>query len=310
MAIALVCPGRTTHLWIDLLKAQDPSLQVDVWPDLVPGRLYEMAITWNHPPGSLAAIPGLKCVSSLGAGVDHIMFDETFPEGIPVTRIVDAGLATEMAEYVTLMTLVFKRELFSHLERQRARIWRKDAATKQDRVLAVGVMGVGEMGSAIIRSLTALEIPVVGWSRTTRHPQLSRSYAGPNEFRDFLGATNILVCALPLYRETEGILCRETFYSLPHGSYVINVGRGRHLIEEDLLSALDDGQVAHAALDVFRTEPLPEEHPFWSHPHILLTTHIAAITRPENVARQLVENYHRVCANEPLLNTVDRSRGY
>jgi glyoxylate/hydroxypyruvate reductase len=174
----------------------------------------------------------------------------------------------------------------------------------------VGIMGLGHLGSDAAVKLRALGFAVSGWSRTARQMESVRCFAGAGELESFLAQADILICLLPLTPATEGILNRETFSKLPRGAYLINAARGDHLVEEDLLDALESSQVGGACLDVFRKEPLPESHPFWKHPCVTLTPHVASLTYPKAVAPQIVENYRRVRAGKPPLHAVDIGRGY
>jgi glyoxylate/hydroxypyruvate reductase A len=174
----------------------------------------------------------------------------------------------------------------------------------------VGIAGTGEIGGAAARAIAALGFDVAGWSRSGRAPEGIKAFKGKEGWRPFLVRTDILICILPLTAETEGILDEAAFAALPNGAFVINIARGRHVREADLLAALDSGHLAHATLDVTHPEPLPPGHPYWRHPKVTLTPHIASLTDPRTAAPQVVENIRRFRAAEPLLNRVDRGLGY
>ena len=214
-----------------------------------------------------------------------------------------------MGEYVLLAVLRHHRE-FDRFEReQRARNWAYSFPPQAaDR--PVGIMGLGELGASAAKLLSAQGFPVLGWSRTPKAIEGVTSYAGRGELHAFLHRSQILVCLLPLTAETRGILDAETFDGLPHGACVINVARGDHLVEADLLAALDSGHLAGATLDVFRTEPLPVDDPLWRHPKVLITPHVASYSLPATAADGVVDNVRRALAGQPLRHQVDRARGY
>ncbi|HEY1299971.1 MAG TPA: glyoxylate/hydroxypyruvate reductase A, partial [Stellaceae bacterium] len=192
---------------------------------------------------------------------------------------------------------------------QEGQVWRElDQKNAGER--PVGILGFGEIGQAAARKLAALGFPVAGWTRRPREVDGFRTYSGAGGLAEILAGSEILVCLLPLTAETEGILCARTFAALPKGAGLVNAGRGAHLVEADLIPALDAGQLSAAALDVFREEPLPPEHPFWRHPRILVTPHIAGSTNPETAALIVLENIRRFEEGRPLLNRVDPARGY
>jgi glyoxylate/hydroxypyruvate reductase A len=309
MALLLLMPGRDMQGWKKNLLAVDGALDVRVWPDTGNPDEILMVVAWNQPPGSLALFPNLRCVASLGAGVDHILSDPALPPGVAVTRVVDAQLNRMMAEYVCLAVLHHYRSFGRYEEHKRERKWVQEPVPPAEGY-HVGIMGMGVIGRTVARALQALEFRVLGWARTPKSLPGVRVFAGKQELDEFLSLSNVLVCLLPLTPETKDILNRHTFSLLPRGAYVINVARGAHLVEEDLLEMIRSGHLSGACLDVFREEPLPPDHPFWQEPSIMITPHVASITRPESVASQIVENYRRLLAGKPLLHQVDPRRGY
>ncbi len=310
MAIAFIHPLGNTDVWLNYFQELDPELEVQAWPNIDYGKNFEMAVLWNHPAGELKKLNGLRCVSSLGAGVEHILMDPDLPKNVTVTRVVDPGLMRQMTEYVTMMTLVEKRGLLKQLRYQRERRWVKDVDYNQDCDRTVGIMGLGELGRDSAEALVRLRFPVTGWSRTEKIIPGVTCFHGDDQRDAFLQRTEILVCILPLTPSTENILSTQLFEKLPKGAFVINVGRGRQLVEQDLLAALDSGQLSGACLDVFREEPLPQSHPFWAHPKITVTCHVSSITDPRRVARFLAETHRRLMRGSELLHVADISRGY
>lgn len=294
--------------WERALRSHLPELDFRVWPETGALEEIEAALVWAPEPGDLARYPKLGFIASLGAGVDNILSDPALPE-VPVTRIVDPDMAVQMSEFALLHVLAFHRQMPAYAAQQREALWR---ALPQPRAgeRTVGVMGIGVLGSDLVEKLAFLNFDVVGWSRTPKSLAGMQSFAGREGLRPFLAQTQILVCLLPLTPETRGILSRATFAQLPRGACVINLARGAHLVEDDLLQALDSGHLAGAALDVFAREPLAPGHPFWRHPKVVVTPHVATIATPETAAAQVVENLRRARAGRPLLNLVSRERGY
>ncbi|NIR32492.1 MAG: glyoxylate/hydroxypyruvate reductase A [Gammaproteobacteria bacterium] len=308
MSLLVVCPEQDVSDWVSALEKADPGLDLQTWPRVRDARAVTAALTWQHPPGELGRFPNLKVIVSMGAGVDHILRDPDLPD-VPIVRLVDPSLVQSMTEYVVLAVLNHHRQLDAYRRLQTQRRWKQLPRPRPER-LAVGIMGLGQLGAAAAQALYHMGFGVRGWSQTPKSLTGIRAFAGDPELASFLAATSVLVCLLPLTPRTENILCRRTFEQLRRGAYLINVGRGGHLVEADLLEALDAGQLSGACLDVFRTEPLPAEHPFWTHPRILVTPHVSSLTDPVAVAPQVVDTCRRVLRGEPLVNTVGRERGY
>jgi len=245
----------------------------------------------------------------MGAGVDHLLGDPDLPNEVAVVRLVDEKLASDMFEYILAVILAELRNLKSHFQNQANQTWDVLPYKRMEDV-RVGIMGMGRMGSHVSTHLATLGFQVSGWSRTGTSRVDHRTYRGDKELPEFLSQTDILVCLLPLTESTHGILNSKLFHALPRGAHVINAGRGEHLIEADLLQALDSRQLSGATLDVFGEEPLPSGHPFWKHPHITITPHLASVTDPVSCAPQVLENYRRMETNSTLLNLVSREKGY
>ncbi len=309
MSIAIIDPGKDVSDWVAALHAHDSALKVEVWPEIAEPEKVEFALCWNHPEGVLPQFPNLKCISSLGAGINHLLNDPSRPPQVPLVRLVDNALKQSMAEYVMAGVLEHFRRFKDYRQLQSRTQW-KELPIPDISTLGVGIMGCGEIGRYVAQKLFNFGFSVCGWSRTRKGREKFPVYVGNGELETFLSRTDFLVCLLPLTPETENILNRMRFDQLPAGAYLINVGRGSHLVEADLLSALDCGQLSGALLDVFRQEPLPEQHPFWGHSKIAMTPHIASVTNPDSAAEQIVANYHRALSGEPLLNLVDVECGY
>lgn len=295
--------------WVDAMRAQMPDLTIRVWPDCPDPAAVDYALAWKPPPGVLAGLPNLKVIFSLGAGVDALLADPTLPD-LPLVRMVDISLTEGMTEFVCQQVLYWHRDAHRFLSQQRERDWRKPAEMPLARERRVSILGLGVLGTDAASALKALRFDVAGWSRSPRSVPGIACHHGADGLRSLLARTEILVCLLPLTAETEGMLNADLFARLPCGAVVINAARGRILVEEDLLSALDSGHLSGASLDVFQTEPLPPDHPLWSHGRVVVTPHIAALTQPRTATGQVATGIRRHQAGEPLTDLVDRSRGY
>jgi glyoxylate/hydroxypyruvate reductase A len=308
VALLFLSADDPAELWRDELTARMPELEVRVWPEVGDPAEIDAALVWRPPPGELARYPNLKAILSLGAGIEGLIADPALPE-VPIARMVDPSLTSTMTEYVLLAVLRHHRG-FDRFERaQRARRWAFELPPQPDE-REVGIMGLGELGAAAARLLLRHGFPVTGWSRTAKAIDGVTSYCGRSELHAFLHRAQILVCLLPLTAETRGILDAATFDGLPHGAAVINVARGAHLVETDLLAALDAGHLAGATLDVFADEPLPSDNPLWQHPKVLITPHVASYSVPAIAADGVVDNLRRALAGLPLNYKVDRAQGY
>lgn len=295
--------------WADVCRELIPGREIRDWADPGDRSEVEYAFVWAPEPGKLRAFPNLKCIFSIGAGVDHLLKDPDLPDDVPIVRMVEPELTRGMAEYVTLHVLRFHRRVPALDKQQREHVWHElIVPTAPSR--RVGFLGFGVLGQAAARALAALEFDLACWSRTPKEMDRVMSFHGPDGLEPFLARTEILVCLLPLTSDTEGILNRDLFAKLPRGAYLINAGRGGHQVEADLLEALDSDQLAGVALDVFRTEPLPAESPFWDHPKVTVTPHIASVTQQRSAIEQVAMNIRRIEAGEAPLNTVDRTLGY
>jgi glyoxylate/hydroxypyruvate reductase len=311
MAVLIIAPGLKADWWARELHEQNPAFDVRIWPDAGDPDDIDYALAWKPPPGVLASFPNLKVVFSLGAGVDHLLIDPDFPAHSRISRVVDPYLTAGMVEYVLLHVLRYHKNQPALDTQQSARVWDDRAhELKQADERRIGILGLGELGQAAARALVALDFDVTGWSRSPKTIADVQCFHGSAGLNDLLARTDILVCLLPLTPETENILCEELFARLPEGAYLINAARGGHLVEDDLIPALESGQLGHATLDVFQTEPLPDNHPFWGHRQITVTPHNASITDPRSVARQIVEGITAVEDGNPLPNAVDRKLGY
>jgi len=267
--------------------------------------------TWQPPAGVLAQLPNLKLVQSIAAGIDHITADRDLPQQVPLCRIVDDALAAGMCAYVAWAVVDAQRHMGRYRAHAAQAVWKEEPiVSPHDHT--VGIVGMGTLGTAVARTLTTMGYPVAGWSRSAKAglPAGVQPFVGADALGDFLARCQTLVCLLPLTAETTGFLNASLFARLPRGAHLINVGRGAHLVEADLLAALDSGQLGAATLDTFSTEPLPPGHPFWQAPAIRITPHIATRTNYAVVARQTLANLATLARGERPAFQVDLARGY
>lgn len=310
MAVLLSTKSHTMAAWRDALLAVDPSLDIRLFPDAGAPADIEAAVCWTqHDMAELRRYPNLKLVVSMGAGVDHLMRPPGPPPGVPVARLVDARLTQGMTEWVLLNVLRFHRQDLEYRAQQAARVWHELPAPETS-ARRVGILGLGELGTASARAIGALGFPVLGWTRRPKAVEGVEIFHGADGLEALLRQSDILVCLLPLTPDTRGVMCARTLALLPRGAFVINAARGGHVVASDLLAALDGGHIAGAALDVFEPEPLPADHPFWSHPRVLVWPHAASITIPSSAAPQVVENIRRARDGRALINLVDFGAGY
>ncbi|MHA6311793.1 MULTISPECIES: 2-hydroxyacid dehydrogenase [Pantoea] len=296
------------RLWQRWLAQQAPDIQLHIWPETGEPDRVDALIAWQPPADITACFPNLKLLFSVGAGADQ--FDlNALPADLPVVRMIEPGLTQGMVEYVTFSVLGLHRDMPRYLQQQRQQQWLAHSALPAAQ-RRVGVMGMGELGQAALRQLVALGFDCAGWSRTPRQCAGVRCWHGDDQLADFLAHSDILVCLLPLTTTTHGLLNSTLFNQLPYGAALVQAGRGPQLNHDHLLLALKSGQLRAAVIDVTDPEPLPADHPFWHHPAIWLTPHIASQTQNESAIAALLDNLRRYQRGEPLHGLIDRSRGY
>jgi glyoxylate/hydroxypyruvate reductase A len=306
MRITFCCTGTKAAPWLEGLRTAIPGAIVEEWQPGAPAA--DHAVVWAPPQQFLDEQAGLKGIFNIGAGVDALL-KLRMPAGALVVRIDDGGMAVQMAEFVCHAVIRHFRELDGYAADIAARQWTyRKPLQRAD--FPVGIMGLGVLGERVARAVAQFDFPTLGWSRSPRQVPGVRCYAGPAQFDEFLAATRILACLLPLTPETQDIMNARTLGLLRPGGYVINVARGAQLVDEDLIALLDSGHLAGAALDVFRTEPLPAAHPFWTHPKVVITPHTSARTLREQSIAQIAGKIRALERGEPIAGVVDIQRGY
>ena len=289
------------------LKTYADCPEVRIWPDCGNKDDIECVIVWKHDEGVLNEFPNLKLIASYGAGVENILSAPALPEGVPITRFIDDTLSGQMAEFVLAAILNHRLHLTFYLKQQAASHWQgKDFLDEKN----VTILGLGELGSTTAKLLNQNGYQVSGWSRSEKKIDSVKSYFSNEQLEESIFNADFVVCLLPLTSETHHILNSDLFKVMKKGAFLINVGRGDHLNENDLMDALHEGHLSGALLDVFSTEPLPQDHPFWKHPKIYITPHISSPTDKARVARQILDNYYRLQSGSTLINQVDRQRSY
>ncbi len=301
--------------WADELRRAMPGHRLLLARGEVADAAIAVAIVANPPPGSLAGLPGLRLIQSLWAGVDRLLADPTLPAGVAIARMVDPAMSAAMAETALWATLALHRGFFGYARQQQAALWRPQAQQRADEV-PVLVLGHGQMGGTVARRLARQGYPVTAWRRGSpaasarSAPDGVRLLAGGAALADALASARIVINLLPLTPDTRGLLDARLLARLPQGAGLVNLARGAHLVDADLLAALASGQIGHAVLDVFHTEPLPADHPYWCHPRVTVLPHAAAMTDARSAAAVVAHNIEALATGAPLRDLVAREAGY
>ncbi|MDO9636982.1 MAG: glyoxylate/hydroxypyruvate reductase A [Pseudotabrizicola sp.] len=310
MSIAVSLPANDkTEWWCKMLRDLMPDW--DIYPiNQVPDPdAITYSVVWRPATGAMTPFRNLKAIVSLGAGIDHVLADKELPQDVPIIRTVGTDLTQRMKEYIALHVLRHHRELPQIQANQAAHLW--------DQIIVppaperrVGVMGLGNLGAAAAQLLAQIGFNVVGWSRSAKIIEGVTTYSGDEAFGAFLEGTEILVCLLPLTESTLGILNADTFNRLKRGACVINAARGSHMVDSDLIDALGSGQISGATLDVFHVEPLPKDHPFWDHPRITVTPHVASMIDAPTGSKIVAKNIRAFEDAGTVADLADAKRGY
>jgi glyoxylate/hydroxypyruvate reductase A len=296
--------------WWPLLRAALPGERLLRERDVVAPQDIDVALVANPAADSLRGLPKLRLIQSLWAGVDRLLADPGVPAQVPLARMVDPAMNETMAQTALWAVLSLQRGFFGYAAQQREQVWRQHALQRADEV-TVAVLGLGQMGRAAARRLAQHGCRVLGWNRNASAPLDGVAcHAGAAALPGVLAQAQVVVNLLPLTPDTRGLFDAARLALLPRGASLVNLARGAHVVEADLLAALASGQLQHAVLDVFATEPLPAAHPFWSHPAVTVLPHVAAPTDPRSAAPIAARNVLALRAGQPLENLVDRTRGY
>ena len=300
-------PKRGQH-WQQRLKQDFPDVEFRLWPDH--GDLNEVTgiVVWKVDTELLAQLPNLQVIFTVSAGIDQIPLD-CIPESVQLIRMIDHDLEQQLTEYSCATALSIYRGFHLYREAQAQSSWKPHSVGPASEY-RIGVMGLGQQGKAILRGLKPFGFALSGWARSQYSLEGVDCFAGNEHLPDFLNQLDILLCVLPLTEQTRDILNQTLFEQLPQGAALINIGRGEHLVEQDLINALNEQHVSYAVLDVTREEPLPKEHPFWLHPKIMLTPHAAGLTRPESGYQSFIKNLQSYLNGEKAIGWVDRNKGY
>ena len=296
------------NMWQASLGALLPDINV-VALDSAAGRTCDVALVWAPPAHALSGLPNLKGIILQGQGVDHMMADASVPRTVPLVRLVDPDMSAALSHWAILNVLDFWRHGPQYRDQQSQKTWAQIPQRPSSGGI-VGVMGVGAIGTVIAQRFAALGFTVRGWARTQRKIEDVTVFAGAEGLAGFAAGAEVIVSVLPLTPDTNGVMNRDFFDRLAPGAFIINGGRGPQIVDKDLLAALDRGQVGGAALDVFATEPLPADHPFWAHPKIRVWPHVAAQTNPNSAAQQVAAAIQAMMTGTKPDNQVDWGRGY
>lgn len=310
MRILLHRSDHDTAGWLGDFAALLPEASVELWREGQKAAPCDYAVVWMPPPAMLPELAEVKAVFNTGAGVDALLkVGAALPPHVPLVRLGDAGMGLQMAEYVTHAVLRYFRRFDEYEAQARNGQWRPLAPHRKED-FSIGVLGMGVLGRRVLEALARFGFPLRGWSRTEKHLPGVACFAGADGLDEFLRGTRVLVCMLPLTPDTANLLDRSRLASLLPYAYLINVARGAHVAEPDLLTLIKSGHIAAATLDVFRNEPLPTQHPFWQERRITITPHIAALTLRRESVEQIAHKIRLLEAGQPVADVVDRARGY
>ncbi len=309
MKILFASTMSEPDVWMSMLRQALPDAQIIEWQDDAPPTGAEVAVAWIPPDQLFERETDLRVVFNMGAGVDALLKLPGLRDSTKIVRLEDAGMAVQMAEYA-LHALLRASRSFAHYEQlQQQKTWSPQPDIRRSQ-WPVGVLGMGKMGSSVASAIAALDYPVAGWSRSPREVPGVQSFHGSEQFSEFLGRTRVLINTLPLTPETHGVLNARNLGQLRPDAYLISMGRGEHLVEEDLISVLDQGHLKGATLDVFVQEPLPQDHPFWTDKRITITPHVAAASLPEETVEQIAGKIRQWQKGQEISGVVSRDQGY
>jgi glyoxylate/hydroxypyruvate reductase A len=310
MRILLHRADGKTEPWIKDFTKYLPEAEFEIWHAGETSQPCDYAVVWSPPEAMLPELAQVKAIFNTGAGVDALLrFGDAIPREVPIIRLGDAGMAVQMAEYVTHAVLRYFRRFDEYEAQARAGLWAPLPQHNRGD-FAIGVLGMGVLGTRVLEALAPFGFPLRGWSRTGKNMAGVQCYHGADGLDTFLRGSRVLVCMLPLTTDTSNLVDRTNMAKLPAGAFIINVARGAHIAEPDLLALIKSGHIAAATLDVFRNEPLPAQHPFWQEPRITITPHISALTLRRESVQQIAEKIRRLEQGQAVTGIVDRNQGY
>ena len=309
MSILIICNNKDPKPWANALKIELPDTKISIFPDVQNKEDVEFAICWKPDNNVLKAFTNIKAIQSLGASVEHIFDNNKIEKEVQVSRIIDPQLSHDMYEFLLAISLNHIRKLGFYKLQQNMNKWEQHSY-QNIKSTTVSILGAGKIGGYVAANFAKVGFVVQTWSEEVVNIPLVNSFYEDNGLKSLLKNTDILINLLPLTNKTRGILNKKLLLKLKKAAYLINVGRGPHLVNEDLLDLLDNNHLSGASLDVFDEEPLPDNHPFWKHPKISVTPHIASLTNTNTAVKQIVGNYKRLEKGEELLNIVSHERGY
>ncbi|QHC36801.1 glyoxylate/hydroxypyruvate reductase A [Komagataeibacter xylinus] len=308
MSFVIKSTAERAQVWQQQFARHLPDIPFRVWPDIGDPAEVEYLAAWVPPDNLVERFPNLKILFSVGAGIDQ--FDlAAIPPHIQIVRMIETSLTEGMVAYVQFAVRAIQRDMLRYVSQQRTHVWQAHSVRAAS-AFRVGVMGLGQLGVPVACVLRDMGYVTQGWARSAREIDGVRCFAGEAEQAEFIASTDILVCLLPLTEQTAGILNRDLFARLPRGASLVQCGRGRHLVTDDLIAALDEGQLSAAILDVTDPEPLPADHPLWDRPDVLITPHIASATPTESGGMAIVNNIRRYLNGETPVGLVNRKMGY
>jgi glyoxylate/hydroxypyruvate reductase A len=309
MSILFIFENKNVNPWEEALRTKLSETIIEVYPNVKDKEAVDFVICWKPKKNVFNEFPNIKIVQSVGASIEHITNSQTIKEEFTITRIVDEKLSNDMWEFLITIVLSELKNSRTYLRQKAEKVW-KQHDYKAIKNTTISILGLGSIGGYVAEKFAQIGFNVKGWSASKKQISNVKSYIGEDEFDAFLENSDFLINLLPLTFKTKGILNKTTFQKLPRESFLINVGRGEHVIEADLIYALDAALLSGAFLDVFAKEPLPKEHLFWKHPKIQITPHVASLTNVDTAIKQIIENYRRFLKNEEVLNRISLKKGY
>lgn len=307
MNLAIIAPKTDINSWVKQFNSISKDINIFIWPDIPNYDIIDCVCLWKHPKGSLAKFNNLKLIYSMGAGVDHIVYDDSLPKNIPICRISDEKLAFSMTNYIITAVMFYHRRLLKYNVDKKNKVWDND--THPEIPVKIGILGYGSLGSDAGDKLKYLGFDVIGYSLNKKQIDTTKIYYG-DQIDEFLNKINILICTVPYTSKTNNLLSSDLFKKLNDDTYLINVSRGKVQNESDIIKYLENGKLSGAFLDVFEEEPLPKSSPLWAHPKVKITPHIASLTYPKESTYQVLDCFERLEKGLPLPQQVSREKMY